>query len=126
MTRNPYCAHPDTPLPDLVRQLVARQATAAPVINAAEELVGLVSLSDVAVDAVVQPQDARARVANDIMQHRVFTIDHAATVVKAVTELQKHRVHRLVVTDHNRVVGVVSCLDLLTAVLDKTGYPPVL
>ena len=125
MTRNPYCAHPETTLRELTTHLVERRATAAPVINQEGEIVGLVSLSDVAVDAVVQPPEAKGRLVRDVMQRRVYTVDQAATVPPAVEELKKHRVHRLVVTDHDRVVGVVSCLDLLDSVLEKTGFPPI-
>ncbi len=125
MTRNPYCAHPETTLRELTTHLVERRATAAPVVNQEGEIVGLVALSDVAVDAVVQPPEGKGRLVRDVMQRRVFAIDQAATVITAIEELKRHRVHRLVVTDHDRVVGVVSCLDLLDAVLEKIGFPPV-
>lgn len=125
MTPNPYCARPETTLRELTRRLVEHRATAAPVVNEQDELVGLVALADVAVDAVTHDNAAERRV-GDIMQRRVFTIDYSATLHSAVAELMERRVHRLVVTEHDRVVGVVSCLDLLQSVLEQVGYPPVL
>lgn len=122
MTRNPYCATPQTPVPDLVRELVSRRATAAPVIDSEEKLVGLISLVDVAV-ASLGGQAARV---GDLMQRRVHSIEHSATLTSAAGLMRKHRVHRLVVTDHDRVAGVLSCLDLLAAVEEVTGFPPVL
>jgi len=107
-------------------EMVKRRITAAPVIAEGEELVGLISLTDVAVDSIVEHEEGHPRRVKDVMQRRVYTIDAAANVVTAVRELQERRVHRLVVTQSDRVVGMVSCLDLLGAVLEGTGYPPVM
>lgn len=125
MTKNPFFVHPDHEIRQVVVEMVKRRITAVPVIAEGEELVGFLSLTDVAVDSVVQHDEGQRRV-KEIMQRRVYTIDAAANVVTAVRELQERRVHRLVVTQSDRVVGMVSCLDLLGAVLEGTGYPPVM
>lgn len=118
MTRNPYCARPETPIKELVKQLVQRKATAAPVVDEGEQLVGLVSLVDVA----VSPQATSVR---EIMQLRVHSVEHSASLTGAAMLMMQHRVHRLVVTDQLHVVGVLSCLDLLPAVWEQTGYPAI-
>jgi CBS domain-containing protein len=118
MTRNPYCAHPETTVQELVKQLVRRKATAAPVIDESEKLIGLVSLVDVA----VSPQ---ASVVREIMQLRVHSVEHSASLTGAAMLMLQHRVHRLVVTDQLHVVGVLSCLDLLPVVWEQTGYPAI-
>ncbi|MBS2038844.1 CBS domain-containing protein [bacterium] len=115
MTRNPYCASPQTPVSQLVRRLVELKATAAPVIDESEELVGLVSLVDVA----VSPEAGCVR---EIMQLRVHSVEHSASLSSAAQMMREHRVHRLVVTEGRRVVGVLSCLDLLPALGEKFGY----
>lgn len=122
MTRNPYCATPQTSVQELVRELVARRATAAPVIDANEKLVGLISLVDVAVASL----DGQACKVGDLMQRRVHSVEHSATLTSAAELMSHHRVHRLVVTDQDRVAGVLSCLDLLPTVKEVTGFPPVL
>ncbi|MFN8613629.1 MAG: CBS domain-containing protein [Vulcanimicrobiota bacterium] len=119
MTRNPYCATPSTPIAELVQRLVGLKATAAPVLNEAEELVGLISLVDVA----VSPQ---ASTVSEIMQRRVHSIEHSERLASAARLMREHRVHRLVVTDRQRVVGILSCLDVLAAVWDSSGYPSAL
>lgn len=125
MTRDCYRVHPNTPLKEATRFLIERRATAAPVINDTGELIGLVSLVDVAADGLVEHETTRF--VHHVMQHRVYTIDQAATLTSAAEELKRRRVHRLVVVEHDRVVGVLSCLDLLDVVLESAGYsPPVL
>ena len=116
MTRNPYCAHADTSVAELVKELVQRKATAAPVVGEGEVLEGVVSLVDVA----VSPQ---ARTVREIMQRRVHTVEHSSTLSTAARLMLQHRVHRLVVTDQNHVVGILSCLDLLPAIWESVGLP---
>jgi len=60
------------------------------------------------------------------MQHRVHTVEHSATLTSAAELMQTHRLHRVVVTEDDRVAGVLSCLDLLATVKEVTGFPPVL
>ena len=122
MTRCPYCATPETSIAELVSQLVSRRATAAPVVDADEKLVGLISLVDVAV-ALLEKTPQRV---GELMQRRVHAVEHSATLTSAAEMMRSQRVHRLVVTDQDYVVGVLSCLDLLTAVKEVTGFPPVL
>lgn len=119
MTRHPYCVKQDTPLSEVTREMVERRITGAPVLGEHEELVGIVTFADIAVHTLRTP----AGTVRDVMQRRVYTVDQAATLTTVVSELQSHRVHRLVVTDHGRVVGIISALDLLGAILERTGYP---
>ena len=118
MTHHPYCAAPDTSIPELIRELVSRRATAAPVIDGEEKLVGLISLVDVAVASL----EGTAHTVGDLMQRRVFSIEHSATLTSAAELMSTHRVHRLVVTNQERVAGILSCLDLLPSVKEATGY----
>jgi len=120
MTRNPYCARPNLPVSEVVLELVKRKATAAPVINEAEELIGLLSL----VDLAAYPGGWQHLTVSQLMQRRVYTVEHSATLASAAAEMQEHRVHRLVVTDGQRVAGVISCLDLLPVVWETTGGRP--
>ena len=120
MTRNPYCARPETLISEFVRELVSRKATAAPVINAAEELVGLLSL----VDLAVQPGGWDHLTVGRLMQLRVHCVEHSDTLASAAARMQEHRVHRLVVTDGQHVVGMISCLDLLPIIWETSGGRP--
>lgn len=112
MTRNVYCASPEMPLTTFVAECVHRQITGAPVVNAEQELVGILSLSDVAAAAAFpKPEDDGS--VGSLMTHPVHTVDASAPVKKAIEQFQHLRIHRLVVTYRKRVLGLVSLVDLL-------------
>lgn len=125
MTRRVYCAKPNTTLAELTRELTQLRASGAPVVNDDGLLVGFISLTDVA-QAAVEGDAIKSRPVSDLMRRRVFDIDQAATVVTAVQKFKEYRVHRLVVTCNDRVVGILSLIDLMDAILERTGYPGVL
>lgn len=124
MTRNVYCTGPETTLSEVTRTLVERKATGCPVVDEEGKLLGLISLTDIAVDGITNPVGHPQRAVREIMQRRVHRISHSAVASTAVEMFRQHRIHRLVVvTDADRVAGILSCVDLLAAILEKTGYP---
>ena len=122
MTRDVYCARPEMTLRELTRELVLHKVTGAPVVDEEKRLVGVVSLTDVAVDAT-QQADASARTVQEIMQRHVISVSVGAGLTTVVDLFKTHRVHRLIVTHDDRVCGVLSPLDLLDAILERVGYP---
>lgn len=126
MTRAPFVCREDTPLNELTRTLVERQITSAPVVDSKENLAGIISLVDIAADAHLVAPQATDRKVRDAMQKRVYAVNPGDTLVTVVTKFKKHKVHHLVVTHNDRVVGIVSVLDLLDNLMDYTGYPAML
>ncbi len=125
MTRNVYCTGPNATLAVVTKVLVERKATGCPVVDEQGKLIGIVTLTDIAVDGIAQPEGHLQRPVHQIMQRRVHRISHSAVVSTAVEMFREHRIHRLVVvTDGDHVAGILSCVDLLAAILSKTGYPP--
>lgn len=124
MTRNVYCTGPNATLAQVTRALVERKATGCPVVDEQGVLMGIITLTDIAVDGITQPEGHSQRPVQQIMQRRVHRISYSAVVSTAVEMFREHRIHRLVVvTDGDQVAGVLSCVDLLNAILGKTGYP---
>lgn len=114
MTPDPYCVKPHLPVPDLVAQLVRRKITGAPVVTDSGELVGVVSLVDVAVHS--QRMAPRRLTVEDIMAAPPLVIEPAAEVSEALRLFRRHRVHRLVVACQGQVVGLLSVVDVLRVV----------
>ena len=53
----------------------------------------------------------------DLMSYDVETISQEATIGTAAREMLRHQVHRLpVVDDHDRLIGIVSTMDILEVV----------
>ena len=57
------------------------------------------------------------------MSQEVISVEIDSTIRNAAHEMLRNRVHRLVVLDdHQKVVGVVSTMDLLAAFVEEHQY----
>ena len=122
MRRNVYCVSPDMSLVELVRELVERKRTMAPVVDTEGQLLGVVSLVDVAVHGVFagEGNPLGNRPVSSIMTMQVVQVAPDADLKLAVELLRERPVHRLVVTDGRLVVGTLGARDLLDRVLEST------
>ena len=146
MTREVLRVRPDWPLEQLSDFLVRNGISGAPVCSDEGELVGVVSLTDLArantltdddlkptahdyyfqmLDAydgdadlpVFEQSSSQARV-SEIMTPVVIDVDQEATVQRVAEIMVENRVHRLFVTRGGQVEGVVTTLDMLKAIRD--------
>lgn len=113
MQRDVFCVHPETPVAEFVAECVRRKITGAPVTNEKEELVGIVGLSDVAVAATF-PREGDDGCVRTLMTHPVYTVEPHAHLQKAVDLFRQFNVHRLVVVYQEKVLGLLSLIDLIT------------
>jgi CBS domain-containing protein len=147
MHRDVACARPDQSLEELASFLTEEDVHGAPVVGDDGKLIGIVSRSDV-VRAMAesqedqQPQadpDAEAGLgdgtedgplaptpaprsaitAREIMSSQVVTSAPAATPGQIADLMADHKIHRVVILDHGKVVGLVSISDLLPLI---SGY----
>lgn len=96
-----------------VRALMERSRIhAVPVVGADGELVGIVSTTDL----VAGVKDGTPL--SQIMTGKVYTVPAYDDVHVAARIMRNHQIHRVVVTDEGRVVGVLSAFDLLVLVED--------
>ncbi len=124
---DPYWVTPETTVKDLTRELVERQVAGCPVLDPEGKVVGVVSFTDVAVKQLFpRPGEALPNRENllvkDIMTSPALTIGHDSNVAHAVELFDKHRVQRLIVTDGDRLVGIVTPWDLMTVLQER--IPP--
>lgn len=132
----------DMTLQELATFLTEREISGAPVTNERGKLVGVVSLTDIALSAAesgeaappatrpgartsgwetkLNPDDLRqmhienaGRAVRDIMTPTVYTIPDSTPVSKIARTMISGRVHRLLVTHGKRIVGIVTTLDML-------------
>lgn len=114
----------DMPVKQVAAILVDRGISAVPVVNEAEELVGIVSEADL-VPLETSPDPRRRisptrwrryrvpRTAGDAMTHDVVTLPEDADVSEAATLMLERRVKRIPIVAERRVVGIVSRRDVL-------------
>ncbi|HEX9733945.1 MAG TPA: CBS domain-containing protein [Thermoanaerobaculia bacterium] len=105
----------DLSLRDLAAFLAENEITGAPVENGSGELVGVVSMVDVA-RAVAAGETAK-RVA-DVMTPEVYHVTEDATVSEIASLMIDHHLHRLLVTRDDEPVGIISTSDLLGLLID--------
>ncbi len=140
---------PDTmSVRELARFLLDRQISGAPVVDEAGELVGVVSVTDIAavasdeadiVDDTSNPdfylRDLQAAYSeeevasfhieeddlavSDIMTPTVFSVDEEAPVSEVAATMLDGHLHRVLVTANGQVVGIISTSDLLGLLIDE-------
>lgn len=135
MTAEVVVVRDQTPFKEIVGLMRQHNVSALPVVDATDELVGIVSEADLLMKEELAAdgeshrrfQSRRRRidrakaggvVAQELMSSPVETIDPEAPLARAARLLHDRRVKRLPVVDPNgKVVGIVSRADLLRVFL---------
>ena len=143
MTKDILMVQEDWSIQRLVGFFTENSVSGAPVISQDDKLVGVVSLTDIIRNNVLSEKDpqsyepheyyihalerqyARGEITSlqikteptitvyDIMTPTVFKVNEEATVQRVADTLLKNRIHRVFVTHNDKVVGVISTVDML-------------
>ena len=134
MTSSVVTVTPDTPFPELVARLLKYGISGLPVIDDSGQLVGIVTEADLVSKEAYGGRRRRAlelladlvaggetrwatkgkgRTAAQVMTTKVVTARPGDDVRAAARRLLEHRLKRLPVVDHGKLVGIVSRTDLL-------------
>lgn len=121
MTREIVTIGPEAPIRDAIDLLLARGVGGLPVVDEQDRLVGI--LTEFALLALAYDQNVANHRVCDHMTHEVLTVDACNPVNKVADLCIVHRVRRLPVLDHGRLVGLVSRRDVLSAIYESA--PPI-
>lgn len=104
----------DLPCRDLVKLFLDKGISGAPVVDSEGRTVGTVSYTDVAVfsqypDKKVRGDRLKVR---DVMSHDVYQVPPDETLAYAEDTFRRFGVHRLLVADSERILGILSPLDI--------------
>lgn len=122
MQTNVQTVRPDVVVNDAAVSLAESHITGLAVVNGAGRLVGVISTTDIlASEEEVEDQEARAALfertlVQDLMTPRPLTIAPDADVKEAAQQMLNADVHRLFVTEGERLIGVISTTDIMRAV----------
>ncbi len=145
MVRDVVALASDTSLDAVSRLLCVHQISGAPVIDETGHHIGVVSHHDLldperprsgdvgrrvyyrvwngnirAVGLVTSTPAPEPGVAADVMSSPLYTIDPEAPVEEAARRMVDMHVHRLFVVDKGRVIGLLTALDCLRAIVGAT------
>ena len=147
MTDNPIAVSEDMSVSDLVKIFRDRMISGAPVVNNHGSLTGMVSLRDIALSGTQRRETTKEGVGycvqggenrfeeeeidgyqfeydsdlnvEHIMTPLVFSVSPEAPLQEIADTMLKGRVHRLAVTENERLAGIVTTMDILKVVRDN-------
>lgn len=77
-----------------------------------DKIVGIMTERDILRKAVAAGKKCEEAIVKDIMTPSLITIDSEDTLEKANDLMAKHKVRRLVVTENNKIVGIITIRDV--------------
>jgi len=107
----------DQTLAQLRKLLVGKGVHSAPVVDENDELVGIVTSSDL-LGGVDEHMLIRT-----VMTENVLTIPEYSGIHQVARMMRNHHIHHVVVTREKKIVGIVSSFDILRLVEDKRFVP---
>jgi CBS domain-containing protein len=138
MNPDVVCARPDMTIGAVARLLATRGVSGAPVVDAGGRVLGIVTQNDLVRHATRRvtvaeagrfvtdeddygdlaglPADLSATLVEKVMSAPVFSVSRNSSVAVAAHIMRERHVHRLVVTEQGRLVGMISALDLMRVV----------
>ena len=112
MTQSVVTAEPHQSIEHVRKMLDSNAITAVPVVDSEQHPVGVISATDLA-------QDLKSGAPiSSIMTEKVYTVPQYDDVSIAARVMRNHKIHRVVVTHEQKVVGMLSAFDLLKLVED--------
>lgn len=105
-------------------RLMAEKQVGSLLVTEADELVGIVTESDLVRKVLATGSDSRTVHVGSVMGSPLLTIDISRTVRDASALMASHRVRHLAVMDRHKVVGILSVRDLvrMVSVRDRPRY----
>ena len=108
MTRDIITVAPTMSVKNLAMTLIKNQISGAPVASKDGKIVGVVSEADI---VGKKGKDVRA-----IMSKKVISVTEDASVEEIARLMTTHAIKRLPVMNDNKVVGIVSRADIVSAI----------
>lgn len=110
MTTDVITAQPHHSVAHIKEKMAKRSVNSIPVVSTEHEAVGVVSASD-----LIAARKEGTPISK-IMADKVYTIPEYEDVSMAARMMRNHKIHHLIVTSEQKVVGIVSAYDLLKLV----------
>jgi len=138
MSPNVVCLSPDTRVDEAERLLAERRVGGAPVVDADGKILGIVTQHDLVQHAsqrvtvaeagrfftteddlaeigsmALRPEDTPVE---EVMTRKIYTVSRGDGVAVAANIMRERKIHRVLVTERGRLVGILTSLDLLRVI----------
>ena len=146
MTTDVTCVKVGTNLRELEKILLEKRISGTPVVDENDKLVGVISLTDLVYYHLTRGdrpslnsdfyrsaelerafegsgyhiEDFDIGLVGEMMTPVVHTADPDVPIEELASLMTEKRIHRVIVTSNNKVVGLVSALDLLRAIAGRS------
>ena len=121
MTERVTSVDPDTPLEVIARTLVAGRFGGVPVVDKDDRVLGFVSEADLMV--ALLHDAATSSPARDVMTSPVL-VDEFETTDDVLALMREANTDHLLVVRQNRLVGIITPLDVLRFLVEQVIPPP--
>lgn len=120
MTESVQTIHRDAYVSEVAGIFDAQKISGAPLVDDANDPVGVISKTDVSHFEFIggDPYSARAW---EIASPSVITIEVSASLEEAARTMLEHNVHRVIVVEDGKIVGILSSLDFVALVAKGEG-----
>ena len=119
MTPDPACCSPHTTLDEVAKMMARNDCGEIPVIDTADQIVGVVTDRDIVCRIVANGKNPGAYTAENCMSGPVVTVRVDASLDDVVATMERHQIRRVPVVDENEAcVGIISQADISWA-----GHP---
>lgn len=113
MTTNPACCTPETPLDQVAKLMVLHDCGEIPVIDPAEQPIGVVTDRDIVCRVVAEGKNPMAYTAEICMSQPAVTVPADASLEDVLATMEKHQIRRVPVTDERGCcAGMISQSDV--------------
>jgi CBS domain-containing protein len=110
---------PKALVPDIVQTLATHRIGAVLVMDAAGQMLGIVSERDIVRALARDGAATLTQSAAQLMTSVVHTVSPHSTLAEAMSRMTESRIRHLPVLDHDELVGMISIGDVVKARLDQ-------
>jgi CBS domain-containing protein len=113
MTASPACCTAETPLEQVAKMMVQNDCGEIPIIDHADELVGVVTDRDIVCRVVAAGKNPVGYPAEQCMSQPVVSVREDESLADVLSTMEKHQIRRIPVVDgEDRLIGIIAQADI--------------
>lgn len=145
MTKDVITVRPEEKVENAARMLIDNKISGIPVVDENNHVLGIITEKDLMIkaselkvpfyltlfDSIIFLEnpirfnnDLKKYTASDVkeaMTEKVYSVEEDTSVTEVVAIMQKHRVNRVPVLRHGKLIGIISRNDVLKAMVERDG-----